>query len=898
MAEPIEELAIRLVADGTDFLEFIDDAVTQAEERLEGLPNIVDEAMSILVSMAQEAGVQLNQTALAQFESFFQAIVDGANRVAEEGPQAIEDAIQGIIAAGTDLGFQFTPEQVGALAEYLSHIREIGDVTPAAAAAIDEFLDGVEGQINATKEASEAAQEHAEAMDDEAKSGNVLGNVIGRLEADFGKFFKRIIAGLGVMALLRKAMQFVTESVQVALANQEAMFRLAAAINAQQRAQGESAGTMQEWIGFARQIVDEFGRPLERTMLEVAAAVNLMSINLNLSGDEMQALIRHGTALANLHGQNIEPTVRRFVQFIQGGYVEGLRELGIVINDTVLKQTALSLNITDNMDAWTAAEAELIRYTVLLEQSAFALEGAAEHTETLAGRQDRANQAFDRAKNLLGQALLPAWVQVQEVMAAAITTLTQIIFLIQVGLINAFAGASAAIAAYMVFMNDLINGNMNVADSFEHAVQVANDTMQALQAEGFKNLTGDMGQFADVAEEEMGRAATAAEEMAAKVDEAMARASEAIEDAMRDWEAGVEKARQRLSDRLEDIERDFQDRIFDLEVDLQRDLADIDRDAAQDRIETIIDAQVEEIRLREDHARRIQQLETRYLFDLEDAVRERDARRVLQLQRRFNMEREELEDEYELAERRRKQDLQRELADIERRRQIRRQERIRSFQEELVDAELMRQRRREDAQREFERDLRDLRIQIERRLRLQAEAIAEQLKLNAEGLQALYNQLNNAYGPGGWVEAFYRRYAQIVSQAASAVAAGGAVLGAGVGASYGGADPYTGRRAGQSVPQQGSGYLGGYQRGGTLYATSPSMFMAGEVPERIDVTPLSRGGAARGGAAGGGGRAVIEVKVDASERLVVEVADFVENDMADVLINVNRGQEQSRGAFR
>ena len=89
------------------------------------------------------------------------------------------------------------------------------------------------------------------------------------------------------------------------------------------------------------------------------------------------------------------------------------------------------------------------------------------------------------------------------------------------------------------------------------------------------------------------------------------------------------------------------------------------------------------------------------------------------------------------------------------------------------------------------------------------------------------------------------------------------------------------------------------QRGGSFVATGPQSLSVGEGrPERVDITPLSGGtGKPSAGFRGGGGgeKIGIDLNVDASDLLVVEVADQTMQEIAEVFVNVEGGGTRMAG---
>jgi hypothetical protein len=82
-----------------------------------------------------------------------------------------------------------------------------------------------------------------------------------------------------------------------------------------------------------------------------------------------------------------------------------------------------------------------------------------------------------------------------------------------------------------------------------------------------------------------------------------------------------------------------------------------------------------------------------------------------------------------------------------------------------------------------------------------------------------------------------------------------------------------------------------FQRGGSFIATSPQLIEVGESsPERVTITPLSGAtGQPRGGGSGGDRGGKVEVNIGLDDGLVGEIVDQSMNEMADVVISINRG---------
>jgi hypothetical protein len=361
--------------------------------------------------------------------------------------------------------------------------------------------------------------------------------------------------------------------------------------------------------------------------------------------------------------------------------------------------------------------------------------------------------------------------------------------------------------------------------------------------------------------------------MVEPVKQAFVKIKKAMEDAERDLAKGLEDIQEKLNQTLADINRDLNRDIIDAQADLQRDLADLDRETAEERAEAIHDSHVEEQRETEDHYDKLRELENKFLLDLQDAVRERDARQVLMLIRRFNLEKNQLENDYDKRQRRRREDLALELADLERQRQQKRSDLFRDFEEEIENLRLQAERRRVDAMADADRQRAQLRKNINDRLTELGRGLAAELKLTHDQLSKLRTMLLAAYGPNGWVLAIYRGAANAISQMSMAPGSGGGAFGGG-----------------------GGGGAFAMQRGGEFVATSPTLFSAGEGrPERVSVSPLSNSGSPSAGFRDGNGRGSLEVSIALEDGLRAEITDEAMSNLSDVIVSITKVQGKGKG---
>jgi methyl-accepting chemotaxis protein len=742
-----------------------------------------------------------------------------------------------------------------------------------------------------------------------------LGSVVGGLGAAASAvlFLKEVIGG---------AIQFIKESTQVALAFAEANRDLAAAIRVNTVAGSDNTRTFQEWEQTIDQVARSTREGLQVATEIVTIALRELGAGTELADDQIAELTVTGTKFLDIYGVQLPQGINQLTRFISSGLAdEGLARLGLELGKVDQETKAWELNLGRNLDALTETQREAVRYALILEQMEERTQAVGESQDTFADTLDDLAEDSERASKTLGTFFVPIQVAFETVVVRIKQGFAGLVGFLVAGVAawlaiikGLFAGIGAAAEALFTAIEERsIDALRDVPNRFKEAFQttVVDDFRRSIDL-----ITGDMAQYSQAADD----AAGATEGLGDAI-EVTKEQIDAFVQAAQKFADGMDKIARKLQDRLTDIATTFRQRRAREEAELQRDLRDIDRDAAIDRIEAIREFQIAEIRLREDFQKDIRQLEERFILDLEDAVRDRDARRVLQLQRRFNLEKKSRTEDFNLRNKRLKEDFQFELQEIEFQRQRRRQERILEFQEEMADLAVQQQQREEQARLNAQRQERELLAQIKARLEMLAAAAEEELGIEREKLDMLLAALIDVYGEDGpWVQ-WHEAAVKTVATAAEGIAAQeqaivdnlirteGAIrqhlifLQQAAQAEAQTLGALAGFAAGTATGGGGGGGGGVFtprQRGGSFFATGPATMRIGEGrPERVDVTPLSQA-TGRPSAGFGGGqqdRMQIDLNVEASEMLVVEVADQTMSELADVVVNVSeRGSQGGRGA--
>lgn len=899
----VEEVAVRVTADGLQALEDIEATVAGAETQMQSLGDTVESMdaqiegfASKIVEFANETGVSLEEAA-RQIKEVFSEAAKFSDEELLAAAESFEEQLQGrIVQAINEMERALQANGLAvdtnreALVQYLTTAAAGSETLDEATEKINQIKDKLVQQATAAGQAggqfADAVEEGAEAIRDQTEATeegegprNALGQFFQTQVGQIGQFVTGLLAGVSVLRVLQSIVQEIQQSINVAQQLGEAQDQLTRSTLTLQRSIGENAGTLAEW----NQLVGDLAARLRVSDAEIAQSLSQFqtyAIRLNLTRDELFGVVEASADLARAQGKDLLPVLRSVGRFIETGQKEALEDYGILVTDTALREQARAMNLSDNLKLLTEAELQQVRYNVALEQMGIFTEAAGQNLGTQTERLMDLRREQTEVQQIMGKALLPAFVRWNEIMLTGRKLLASLVLVVQeisIALGAELRGALAGVAAaWEVFNEQLRTGRFDAQAIIDAFSAVRDQVNQQLREAGRQELADALQGTTEAVDDFLDQNEDDVEDWGEGVQSAIDRAGKAILRLEAQWEEGLARARQRLADRLEDIARDFARRRRDLERDLQRDLEEIDREAAEARRKAIIQAQVDERRLREDFQRDIRDMERRFLLDLEDAVRERDARRIIQLTRQFNLERMEREEEFETALQRRREDFQLELAEIERQRQIRREERLREYREELIDLQEQQSRKIEEAQRAFQREIRDLQQRINVRLQLIAEGFAAETEMTVTHVEQLRSILESAYGAGGFVEQFIQRYRQLLMQG-QAGGIGGPVVPVAPGDVGGGNT--------QNLPNDPTN-LFPFQRGtlGSIFTSPTNLRVAEARPERVSVTPLSPSGVPAAGFRGQGGAGSMMVRIMLDEGLVGEIVDQTMGETAKVVL--------------
>lgn len=852
--EAIESLAVKIVGDASPLLETVENAVEETRQKLaalgEPIPEVTDAFDGIvdaMVTMLEAQGTFVSPEVIQRLKEVgneYLTIAANTKTAAEE------------TQAYTEFERQFL--------EVITQAVQTGRIRGNVAG-----LPGAPAEPAGTEEAAHRTDRLGQAQERTARSTRNWLTQAFSLEGILKKLGMRILGVVGPAALLFKGIQMITreikESIKAAIAYDTAMFRLEVAVRAAQRAMGESAGTIHQWVEAAREIAHRYGLYTETAMLTVAASVRRMTLQFEIAADDAIALTDAGVALATVFGEQPGGVAEALARFVATGTnQEALRQFGINASNVALQAEAMRLGFQGLYRDLTQLEQAEIRQSLVLRQVGMYSEDAAAAQETLAGETAASTAMLAERAVAVGA----AWMTFRRLWQQ-IWTVVRLVVQEAVGAIGNLAT--------MMFMGivELTGGTLNYMQvALEHLMagtRATTDELRQAFAEGVQSAGMNVATF-------VAQSARMFQTLEDEEDTAARHAKETTELMAAAW-VSLGDVFNQINGRLIGVMRQ-------LDTEYKDALNEIDEAAIEERQRRTRDYQRDTERELQEHLLRMRRMEEDYLLELEDAVRARDARQVLLLMRRHRIDVRRAEEDYQLRRGQRLDDYRQELADMEDQAARRRAEITAEWQE-----------RRAQAQREHEEYARQL---IEQWIRENG--------INQEGLKVLHGLLLDEFGPGGWqtilfegVTGMVNKVAMSVQQALKSIAqqfkAFKSAVGylTGLGNIAGGLAPTSGPVSpwGAGTGAGGNPYTG-YQAGGDFVATGPRTIRVGEGrPEAVSIRPLS-GAAPLGAAAPARGRMEIDLNVKADPRLIVEASEAAMSEVADVFINITRVSRETQ----
>ncbi len=903
--EPIEELFVRMGYDAGSWLDDYEADIKKAVDIGKEAGQEIGAALSEGIS--ENWGQNLAETATKLGVS----LQEVAHTLVETGNAAgkTEEELIGLARAyQIDLIKQFE----SAMKEAEVEVSKTGEVSQETAHKMEALLaqmkkanSGMDELRVKSKEGSQAQGLLGKAVEVVAGKMGPMGGIVkqvGGALVQAGVGAAAFVAAGAVLALgLKELIDLLDEAYKAAIRFTEINFRLNVAVRVLQAEIGKAAGSIEEWQAQAKEISKTLG--VDSTAVE---ALQTKVINLGkgigLTKDQMMAMVEAAAILSKTTGVDAVSAATLLSRYVQFGMSRSLISLGISISQAQLQAAAFSLGIRKSMKEMTPAERQAVRYAAAMEEIAKRSALAAEGQKTVAGAINQANVDLGNAIEGLGvtfavplSKITVAWIKFRTLLVQGVTVIVD--SLIKANMV--FEAFVQGLEAFGLAFTAAFVKTGNVITSFRAAL----DAFWKVSADGLtaalKETEAGLGNLGN----EYGKGATEAEGWAADSQAAFDEVSMGMDDLVKDYEEAASKIEDKFYKKLADIDADFGKDLTKAAQKLGQDLADIDADAARSKADAIYQSNVEELRMAQDHAIAMKQLEQSYLLDLEDAVRERDARQVLLLQRRHNIEKQQAEEAYQLAQKRREEDLKRELEAIERERELRRAERRQEYLEELAQIQAKEAEKRALAEEARKQELAELQAAQAELIKQTIDGINEAGALSAGALSLLANKLGElaATSSGELAQIAQAAYQYVVSLAQAAAAMAAALGGQGGQGMQMAAPGVWTRPAGAGGNVISGTPVIGHAMGADFVATGPQMIRVGERPERVTVTPLNTGTggalsqAGFGGGPGGGGKLQVNLGIRLSPGLEAEMLDKAMSEVADVIVSMTKGEPAGFG---
>jgi len=876
----VEETSARLREMTNDFHENI-----AAQSKVEEVSYRVQIAMAEMNKLFTTMGREVPNERLAEF----------AERIEELWKKGLEaqEPITELVERANELKKTFFELEIAEddVAKGLEQIKkgfeDTGRVVPVA--KIKQWEKGLRDVIKASKENNLGVEETNQQIQEYIKGVVEAREPTTTFERGLKQLASRFLSLAGLIMLWNRLKSKLEELYQIGLKYSEANYKMAVAIKEHDVALGGLGFTMAEVSEHADMLADTY--KLDRLeSKELMSQAMLTTHELKLTKDQIEELTKSAAIMGTVFGEDATAMLTVFTNYLTSNYISGMQQLGFDIDENTMRVEAIKRGYIEFGEELDKHTMKMVGLEMIQERANDLSQDAASYTETLAGKHDELTERMGIVAEKIGSVWAPAMLKLKEFAVEAaeaatesimelFETLAKALFMIDAHLNAARRAREQAAAETGVTpgyggRRDPKYGEF-VARERELYEQFVPEEMEKSVRE-YMNL---IGQSLDKTEE---------------VETALGSVQARLSSIMGEYIDTVIEAADATAQELKKIEEEYERRADKLALNLSRQLAQLEEAMAKRRKDAwnkLVDSQVEinkrasekraeiERRHQEDaerekkeHLLRMKRMEEDFLLSLEDAVRERDAKQVLLLKRQYSIERKRAKEDWSIRKKQRQEDYKLRLHETEVQRRLALQARHEAYIEELEQLAEQEAERRARLIDNYDRQLKDLRDNLMLRLKDKYDYIVDDLELTDMHIDSLMDRLNRFYGENGWLDSLWD-YATASAAQSAALLASSMGLESVAPTTTGGGDRYT-----------------PYQRGGTFYATSPTMLKVGETPERVDITRLSAAtGAVREPRATGGGQAVrIDLNVLADDRLIVEVADQTMNEVADVYVDIQR----------
>jgi len=235
----------------------------------------------------------------------------------------------------------------------------------------------------------------------------------GLKKADTGvkKFAKSSIASIGRIGAAFAGVSLVKNVLNLGTAAAETASKFRAVF-------GPATEMMSEKVKELKETIPATTMEMQNALATFGQMARSFGLNTEAANMFSVEMVKMAGDLASFHNMRPEDVFIKLRAAISGEF-EPLKQLGIVINETTLKQEALTLGIWDGVGAMSAAQKALTTQSLLVKQMGTAQGDAAATAESAANQIKFLQSQLKDMGAEIGQTVLPAIVQMVEWLAKA-----------------------------------------------------------------------------------------------------------------------------------------------------------------------------------------------------------------------------------------------------------------------------------------------------------------------------------------------------------------------------------------------------------------------------------------------------------------------------------------------
>lgn len=807
-----------------------------------------------------------------------------------------------------------------------SHVGDIEDAMRKASEASSTFGKAAYQALSQVKEEAARAQSSAKSL-------------VGGLSAlaNVARFVFASVLGITAISTFRSIINYIKDATESALEFAKSLFGIEMGVRALQRA-GTDIG-IKDVIDQIDKLQEKWGIFSKKELAAGTADLVNLTRSFGFTKEQIFKLQDAIATLAVVNGKSMEEVQRTVALAISSGYTEGLQRLGVSMNVVTIGAKAQELGFKGNYRALTEVERAMATYAQLLEKVALYADDAKEVQDQLFGRLQKAEAELTDFKKDFGETWVPVKVWWKELLAAIahpawdsflyiMTEISTVINYMLAPLNAMYLVIKGSVEAINTLdPSKLIDG----AEALKQAVQYVKDFRQQQLEQYLPDYFGQpkpaLGDVSVMPKKAVEQSARDAEKMVSNYESAV----DDILSIQEDYEDKVLKMETKLQENLAEVDEKYADKRADIWEDYWEKVADLNRkyqqdlekeardfafrqneiriDAREAEAEAIRKFHENELKAERDYQERLRRLKEEYLFDLEEALRQRDVLQIIRLQKRYALDKEQLAREQANNKIDRSENLRNELEEIRRNEAKKLQElKIaydnklaelhRRLEKELHEAEIAREQDLENAkadwekaraerQEQYDQDLKDLRDWLDDKLTEFITNFGKQEGVTDEMTNKVADLIKKTFAKKGTIDKYFTDFNQIVDTSVNKaktkleemqkllkdltqqVTTYNAAINGVAGANYG------------NIPTPPpSTPFPSHASGASFVATSPQLFMAGEVPERLDIVPLSRLNSQK---FGGSGESKGTLRISLSEGLEAQIIDNTLNQFNIVL---------------